>query len=294
MKTTKNAPTRESRSTTAVPPPKAASARTPDAEAIGIASVSPTIATMRRSSLTASRRSRLATRAALRRSSSGQLTPVVSPFVVDDGEVDVLEGRELAHLLVRLKSRMAAQLDHVANRQRATAGHDPYVAGKLLRLVHAVRADDERAAALLQVLEVDPGAARAVRVERRCGLVGQDEARPVERGADQRDLLAHSLGEGAEPSIARVRELEGLEQLLDATPSNRRLEDCDGRLLGSWRFRRRREPRLEPRVQASDRTPTPDRQQQKSYDEPDDSRQEHNHHRGAESDRDEPTNCAGH
>ncbi len=61
MKTTKNAPTSDSRFTTAVPPPKAARALTPDPDPIGMASVSVTMARTRRSSLTASRRSRLAT-----------------------------------------------------------------------------------------------------------------------------------------------------------------------------------------------------------------------------------------
>ena len=37
----------------------------------------------------------------------------------------------------------------------------------------------------------------------------------VERGADERDLLAHALGVGAEPAVAGVRELEELEQLVD-------------------------------------------------------------------------------
>ena len=61
MKTTKNAPTTESRLTTEVPPPYSASPLTPIAQASGIAMVSPTMARMRRSSLIASRRSRAAT-----------------------------------------------------------------------------------------------------------------------------------------------------------------------------------------------------------------------------------------
>src|SRR6266581_2519916 len=137
MKTTKNAPTSDSRLTTAVPPPKAASARTPEAEAIGIASVSATIATMRRSSLTASLRSRLATRAALRRSNFGQIT-----MVVHYREVDVLQRREIAYLLPHLQSRAAAPLDHVAYGERFATGHDSDVACQMLRLFHAVRADD--------------------------------------------------------------------------------------------------------------------------------------------------------
>src|SRR6266576_4376913 len=106
MNATKNAPTSESRLTTAVPPPNAASARTPEPDAIGIARVRATIAAIRRSSLTASRRSRHPTIAALRRSSRGQITALLQSLghsrrhlvvVVDDREVDVLQRRELTN-----------------------------------------------------------------------------------------------------------------------------------------------------------------------------------------------------
>src|SRR5690349_13851527 len=174
MKTTKNAPTRERRFTTAVPPPKAASARTPEAEPMGMASVRPTMATIRRSSLTASRRSRTATSAALRRSSFGQLM-----VVAHDREVDVLQGRQLADFLPRLQAGTTAQLDHAADRERAPGGHDADFACQMLRLLHAVRADHKSAAFRLQVFQVIPGAARAVGVERRGRLVGQDQPRAV-------------------------------------------------------------------------------------------------------------------
>src|SRR5205085_10309353 len=124
-----------------------------------------TRATIRRSSLIASRRSRPATSAALRRSSFGQLTWVFASLVSDNREVDVLERRQLTHFLTGLQSGVAPKLDDVADRQGPSAGHDADVAGKLFRLLHAVRADDERAAVLLQVFEVVPGAPRAVRVQ---------------------------------------------------------------------------------------------------------------------------------
>src|ERR1700680_3357016 len=117
----------------------------PAALPIGMATVSATMATIRRSSLTASRRSRLATRAALRRSSLGQLM-----VVLDDGEVDVLQGRQLAQLAPRRQARTAAQLGQVADGERATGGHDADLSraalDEVLGLFHAVRADDERAA----------------------------------------------------------------------------------------------------------------------------------------------------
>ncbi len=94
MNTTKNAPTTESRLTTAVPPPYSASPRTPIAAATGIATASPTMAMMRRISLIASRRSRAATSWALRRSRFSQLIVVIAHY----REVDVLQRRELAHL----------------------------------------------------------------------------------------------------------------------------------------------------------------------------------------------------
>src|SRR5205823_809159 len=161
MKTTKKAPTSDSLLTTAVPPPNAASARIPEPEASGIARVSATMAAIRRSSLTASRRSRLATSAALRRSSFGQLTlidPLAVPRVSDDREIDVLQRRELAYLLARLEAGATAELDHASDRQSAAGGHDSDVACQLLGLVHAVGADHQRATFLLQVFEVDPGA----------------------------------------------------------------------------------------------------------------------------------------
>src|SRR5579859_1751840 len=206
MNTTKKAPTSERRLTTAVPPPKYARPRMPMALPIGIATVSATMARTRRSSLTASRRSRLATSAALRRSRLGQL--MVARLVAHDREVDVLQGRQLAHLLARGQSRRAAQLGQVADREGAPGRHDPDLLTEGFRLLHAVSADHQRAALGLEVLQVSPRAPGAVGVERGGRLVGEHQARPVERGADERDLLPHALGEGAEPAVAGVDELE--------------------------------------------------------------------------------------
>src|SRR5207249_2609504 len=110
---------------------------------IGIATVNATMARMRRSSLTASRRSRCATRTALRRPRLGQLTLMLVPMVAHDGQVYVLQ------------------------------------------------------------------------------------ARPVQCGADQRDLLPHALGVAAQPAIGRVAELEELEQGLDPPGSNLRWKIVD-------------------------------------------------------------------
>ena len=50
----------------------------------------------------------------------------------------------------------------------------------------------------------------------------------MQRGPDERDLLAHPLGEGAQPSITSVCELEGLEQLVDPPPPKQGLQPVDG------------------------------------------------------------------
>src|SRR5690348_12592001 len=166
MKTTKNAPTTESRLTTAVPPPYNASPLTPIAHATGMATARPTIATMRRSSLIASRRSRAATSPALCRSRLSKLIVVVAHY----REVDVLQGRELAHLVSHRQSGSNTQRRHVSDRQRAPGGHDAdrgvavVRCAEVLGLVHVVRADHERAAVCLQIFEVGPRATRAVGV----------------------------------------------------------------------------------------------------------------------------------
>src|SRR2546427_11640962 len=127
MKTTKKAPTTARRSTTAVPPPKYARDLMPIALPSGIAMVSATIARISRSSLVASRRSRRATRSALRRSRFSQL--MVVPY---DREVDVLQRRQLPELPPRFEARPPAELGHVADRQGAPGGHDADPSGKLL------------------------------------------------------------------------------------------------------------------------------------------------------------------
>src|ERR1700751_2824877 len=143
MKTTKNAPTTASRSTPAGPPPKMASPRTPMPQPMGMAMVSATIAKMSRSSLTASCRSLCATSAALRRSRLGQLIVVVAHY----REVDVLQGRQLAHLAAHLEARALAQLGDVPHSKRPAGRHDAdrrlavITDAEVLGLVHVVCAD---------------------------------------------------------------------------------------------------------------------------------------------------------
>src|SRR5437899_6262234 len=111
---------------------------------MGMASVSATIASTSRISLVASRRSRRATSSALCRSRLGQLT-----VVAHDGEIDVLEGRQIAQLPARLQAGAPTQLGNVADRQRSAGRHDPDLARQYFGLFHAVRADHERAALFL-------------------------------------------------------------------------------------------------------------------------------------------------
>src|SRR5438105_4748290 len=234
MKTTKNAPTTESRLTTAVPPPYRARPRTPIAHATGIATLSPTMAMMRRSSVTASRRSRAATSPALRRSRFSQLTLMVARVLGDDGEIDVLQRRQITQLATHLQSGPDPQRSQVPDGQRAAGGHDadrrvPIVrCAEVLGLVHVVSADHERAAVRLQVFEVGPRAARAVGIEGRRRLVRQNQPRAVQGGADQRDLLPHAFGKGAEPAVAGVGELKQVEQLVDSTLSQTGVHLVDG------------------------------------------------------------------
>src|SRR5712692_2887599 len=172
----------------------------------------------------------------LRRSRLGQLT-----VTSHDREVDILQGRQLADLAPRLEARAAAQLRDVADGERTPCRHDPDLtrsrgpreiarfrgAYEVLRLFHAVRADDERAASSLQVFEVGPGPASAVRIERGGRFVGEHQPWAMQRRPNERDLLAHSFREGAQPPISRVRELEKLEQLTDAVAAECRLEVVD-------------------------------------------------------------------
>src|SRR5713101_5087015 len=149
----------------------------PIALAMGIATVSATIARIKRSSLVASRKSRRATNPAremwrempaqslepnLR---AGPPTPSLcrsrfSKLMVGahDREVDVLQRRQLAKLATHLESRATADLGHVADRERATRGHDSDLLSEDFGLFHVVCADDERVAVLLQVLQVVPRA----------------------------------------------------------------------------------------------------------------------------------------
>src|SRR6266850_8021905 len=89
----------------------------------------------------------------LRRSRLGQL--IVVP---DDREVDVLQRRHLPHLDLRLQAGAPAELRELTDVEREPAGHDADLPGEVLRLLHAVRADHQRAAILLETFEIDPRA----------------------------------------------------------------------------------------------------------------------------------------
>src|SRR5258706_10124419 len=113
--------------------------------AMGIASVSVTMARIRRSSLVASRRSREATsrafaKSTLRRDGFGNLWPVTN-----NREVDVLQGRQLTHLAADLQARLAAQLSEVADGKCAPGRHDADRSRQHLGLFHRMRADHQRA-----------------------------------------------------------------------------------------------------------------------------------------------------
>src|SRR5260221_13583623 len=115
---------------------------------IGITAARPAMASARRRSPAASRKSRSATSSALRRSSF-LLFPVPH-----DGEVDLFQSRPLDHLAVLLQPGGTGQGVDVAGGQEAAPRHDPDLAGERLRLFHVVGADDQRRAAGTELLEV--------------------------------------------------------------------------------------------------------------------------------------------
>src|ERR1700694_5929761 len=90
------------------PPPQKASARIPLPAAIGMTTARPTLASASRRSPAASRKSRSATRSALRRSSF-----ILFP-VPHDGEVDLLQGRPLDDLAALLEASGARERVEVA------------------------------------------------------------------------------------------------------------------------------------------------------------------------------------
>src|ERR1700694_1738527 len=101
------------------PPPKKARARIPVPAAIGITTARPTMARVSRRSPAASRKSRSATRSALRRSSF-----ILFP-VPHDGEVDLLQGGPLDDLAMSLQAGGARQRMEVAGGEQPASGHDP-------------------------------------------------------------------------------------------------------------------------------------------------------------------------
>src|SRR5260370_7314234 len=129
---------------------------------MGIATVSATIARIKRSSLVVSRKSRRANNSALCRLRFSKLM-----VVAHDREVDVLQRRQLAKLATHFESRTTAELGQVADRERATGGHDSDLLSKDFGLFHVVCADDERAAVLLQLFQAFPPPPPAVRLDRR-------------------------------------------------------------------------------------------------------------------------------
>src|SRR5260370_7335970 len=105
----------------------------PIALAMGIATVSATMARIKRSSLVASRKSRRATNSALCRLRFSKLM-----VVAHDREVDVLQRRQLAKLATHFESRTTAELGPVADRERAPGGHASHLLSEHFCLFHPV------------------------------------------------------------------------------------------------------------------------------------------------------------
>src|SRR5260370_32234983 len=104
----------------------------PIALAMGIATVSATMARIKRSSLVASRKSRRATNSALCRLRFSKLM-----VVAHDREVDVLQRRQLAKLATHFESRTTAERGQVADRAPATGRHHCDLLSEYFRLFPA-------------------------------------------------------------------------------------------------------------------------------------------------------------
>jgi hypothetical protein len=112
--------------------------------------------------------------------------------------------------------RAPAQLVERARGHDEAAAHDGDPVCHQLGLAEHVRGHDQRGAALALLVEVAAHVGGGDRVEARGRLVAEDPVRRMQRRPDERDLLRHAARVGGEHRVATVRELETLEQSLDA------------------------------------------------------------------------------
>jgi hypothetical protein len=104
-------------------------------------------------------------------------------------------------------------------RRRGALGHDATLVdddeavAQLLGLVHVVRRQDERRAALLQPEQAIPQHVARLRVEPRRRLVEEQDARVVDEAAGDREATLHAARE-PRPCSSLVLELREREQLL--------------------------------------------------------------------------------
>src|SRR5437867_4142662 len=123
-----------------------------------------------------------------------------------------------------------AQLGHLARRvaldqlaRRALRGdlrlvHDDEAVAELLGLVHVVRREDKRGAALLQAVEAVPDKVPGLRVEARRRLVEEHELRLVDQAAGDRQAALHAAREMLDDVAAALGQLDEVEELVGAAP----------------------------------------------------------------------------
>ena len=102
----------------------------------------------------------------------------------------------------------------------STVHHDEPVA-QLLGLVHVVRGEYERHAALLEPVEAVPQDVPGLRVEAGGGLVQQQDLGVVDQRAGDRQPALHAAGQRFDLRLRAVGELGELEQLLDLRTQRR-------------------------------------------------------------------------
>ncbi len=91
--------------------------------------------------------------------------------------------------------------------------HDDQAVAQLLRLVHVVRGEDERDAALLEVEQAVPDDVPCLRVEPGGGLVEYQDVRVVDEAPGDREAALHAAGQRLYLVIGPLGELHEVEQL---------------------------------------------------------------------------------
>ena len=96
--------------------------------------------------------------------------------------------------------------------------HDDEPVAELLGLVHVVRRQDERHAALLQPVEAVPDDVAGLRVEAGGRLVEQQQLGLVDERAGDREPALHAARQRLDLVAGTLGELDEVEQLVELRP----------------------------------------------------------------------------